>query len=1400
MDIRGPSQFLPDGDASTVSVNWDSWLEEFEAFADSKGLFNLDGAQYANKRSQRKALLLYHAGSRVREIHSTLDQTGRDQYDEMVALLNAHFHVEPNVTYQRHMFRQCFQNEKETVSQYCARLLKLVTHCDYGDANAVNNQVRDQIVEGCHSDELREKLLEEGNGLTLEILLQRAATHEAVEQRAKAMSRASAINRVASGSTARSNESFRSYGPKGREEQAKCEKCGLEHKPRQCPAYGKTCHKCGNKHHYARMCRGAGYRQNPSNSRRRVNNVNEDVEMGQISQDTGDEGTETRFAFYMPLVCNNSSLERRDIIVGGVTTSFIIDTGSDCNVISQKTYEHLKASKFKVRDSQCGGNKILPYTAKVAIQPIGVFWCDIELKNSDARLDNVKFTVIPDQGESLLGKDAAISLGIVKFTATLSSIDDYKVKYPKIFSDKLGKSKTQIKLTIKDDVRPVAQPYRRVPLLLRDKLEEHLSELERLDVIEKVTDHVGSEWINPAVIVPKKDGKIRLCIDMRRANEAIVRHQYPVPTVEELIYDMNGAQYFSKLDMRMGFHQFELHPDSRDITTFTTHLGLYRYKRLNFGITSAAEIYQKEISKIIQGLQGVANLADDIIVHATTREEHDRRLCEVFSRLEQANMTLNQEKCVIGVQQLDFLGHVLSSKGIDPDACKVEAVKQAAVPKTVGEMKSFLGLTSYVSKFIPHYSHTTDPLRKLITGKDSRDPIVLEQVELKAFDQLKADLSNSDTLSHFDVKAETLLYTDASPVGLGAILVQVQNSRPKVVCYASRALSDVESRYMQFEKEALGVVWAVERFHHYLFGCKFKIVSDCEPLGSIYGNKNKRTSLRVERWQLRLQAYDFEMMHVKGPDNIADPLSRLLKSKRTAEHLVEKEDIELYVRNVVMDNAPSAVTPREIEEVADRDEEMSKLRQAIQAKSFDNVDIPAVYKAIQHELCVIGRLVLRGHRIIVPKMLRLRMIDIGHEGHSGINGTKRYLRTRVWWPGIDSDIERYVKQCHDCQLTGQPLDRPPIRVTELPKGPWEHLALDFLGPLANGKSILVLTDYYSRWNEIKFMSVTKASDVISWLQSVFYTHGYPLSIKSDNGPQFISREYGEYCEKIGVKRSLVTPRWAEANGEVERQNRSLMRRIQMAHSNGEDYESLVMKWLFAHRNTPHSITGKSPSEMLFGRKVRTKLPGIQSVFDDIETRDRDTEVKHKMVAERNRKYESGSGANNSIEIGSSVLVKRDNPSKCQTPFHENPFTVVNIRGSQVTVKSLAGRLFKRNISHIRPYCCPPNRFVGRKNEERGVMDPRMHDMIPLPQGTSAGCDTSDQGNETSTGNTRPDSDTVSAPSMQIPSQLPEVSQQAPLTKNAIKHSPPDCGISSAPQRPVRIKTKPRYLKDYVTSF
>jgi hypothetical protein len=1045
------------------------------------------------------------------------------------------------------------------------------------------------------------------------------------------------------------------------------------------------------------VCRN---KNKPGNAR--VNNVNVDGATGGQDEPHTSVASDTenpQYAFHVPVVCSSSSLERVDITLGGIVSNFIIDTGSDCNVISQETYEHLKANKFKILDSSKGGPSILPYTATTAIQPLGHFWCDITLTNRPVTLNNVKFTVIPQRVDSLLGIDTAKKLGVVQIVANVSTMSDYETRYPRLFSDRLGKSNVEIKLTIREDIEPVAQPLRRVPVLLREKFEEHLNELVEQDIIERVDDHIGSKWVSPAVIVPKKDGRIRLCIDMRRANQAIVRHHHPVPTVEEMLHDMNGARYFSKLDLKMGFHQFRLHPESRDITTFSTHVGLFRYKRLMFGINAAPEIYQKEVSKIIQGLPGVANLADDIIIHATTREEHDRRLNEVFSRLELANMTVNKNKCAVGVQQVEFLGHTLSHRGIDPDKEKVAAVKGATTPKTVGEVRSFLGLTSYLSKFVPHYSHTTDVLRRLIAGRNSREGVEFSAAELSAFNQLKADLSSTSTLAHFDAKCDTLLYTDASPVGLGAILVQLHKGEPKVISYGSRALSEVEQRYMQIEKEALAVVWACERFHHYLFGCRFKIISDCEPLESILGKKDKRSSLRIERWQLRLQSYDFQIAHVKSADNIADSLSRLLISKRAEKDLVETEDVELYVRNVVQESAPVAITPRMVEEAAFSDPELSKVRQAIRTDSLEQADISPVYKAIRSELCAIGELILRGSRIIIPKSLRHQVLEVAHEGHTGIVGTKRYLRTRVWWPGLDGDVERYIRQCHECQLTGKTIDRPPVRVTELPNGPWEDLAIDLLGPLSDGSMVGVLVDYYSRWVEVKFMTTTTTAKIVDWLGDVFQVHGLPMSIRSDSGSQFTANEFADFCDRLGIHHLQGTPKWPESNGEVERQNRSLMKRIQIAHSNHADYKTAVQQWMFIHRNTPHSITGKTPSEMLFGRPVRTKIPGIQAVFNDIEARDRDTELKNRMIHDRNARLGRGSGTG-TIEVGSSVLVRRDDPSKCQTPFHPTPFEVVEAKGSQITVRSRAGKLYKRNISHLRPYHWAENSVVGDASDSR----------------------------------------------------------------------------------------------------
>jgi hypothetical protein len=395
-----------------------------------------------------------------------------------------------------------------------------------------------------------------------------------------------------------------------------------------------------------------------------------------------------------------------------------------------------------------------------------------------------------------------------------------------------------------------------------------LDELVSLDVIEKVEG--PTTWSSGVVIVPKSDGSIRLCVDMRQANKAIIRHHFPVPTVDELLLDMNGSKVFSKIDMKMGFHQFALSEASRDITTFTTHAGQYRYKRLSFGICSAPEIYQRKVADIISGIPGVVNLADDIVVHGCTQAEHDDRLGKTLSRLADVNMTLNESKCEFGAEQIDFVGHRISSRGVDPGKGKVDAVVAAIVPKTVAELKSFLGLVSYCSKFISDFSSRTDVLRSMTLGVDAGTLIEFGAVELEAFRNLKRALAEAGTLAFFDPSCETVVYTDASPVGVGCVLIQVQGGVNRVICYASRALTSVEKRYCQTEKEALGIVWACERLHHYLFGVRFTLITDHQPLEVIYGNSMKKSSARIETWVLRLQSYDFRVKYIKGSLNIAD--------------------------------------------------------------------------------------------------------------------------------------------------------------------------------------------------------------------------------------------------------------------------------------------------------------------------------------------------------------------------------------------------------------------------------------------------------------------------------------------------------------------------------------------------
>ena len=347
-----------------------------------------------------------------------------------------------------------------------------------------------------------------------------------------------------------------------------------------------------------------------------------------------------------------------------------------------------------------------------------------------------------------------------------------------------------------------------------------------------------------------------------------------------------------------------------------------------------------------------------------------------------------------------------------------------------------------------------------------------------SFKKLKQVMSDARTLAYYNQDKKTVLITDASPVGLGGILAQESNGKVQVVSYASRSLTSVERRYSQTEKEALAIVWACERFHVYLYGVDFDIITDHKPLEFIYSCRSK-PSARIERWVLRLQPYRFKVKYQPGALNAADSLSRLCQGN----HEVSKEVrnvAEEYIYFVAENAVPKALTAKELELASHDDEELGKVRQCIKTGNWGEVDsdIRRKYQAIQNELSTIGYLVLRGTRILVPEVHRSQVIKLAHEGHQGIVKTKQRLREKVWWPGIDKEAERICRSCHACQVVGQASQPEPMKRALLPNGPWQQVAIDLMGPFPSGESVLVVVDYYSRYFEVAVMHSTSSTKVI----------------------------------------------------------------------------------------------------------------------------------------------------------------------------------------------------------------------------------------------------------------------------------------------------------------------------------
>lgn len=534
--------------------------------------------------------------------------------------------------------------------------------------------------------------------------------------------------------------------------------------------------------------------------------------------------------------------------------------------------------------------------------------------------------------------------------------------------------------------------------------------------------------------------------------------------MDDLYTKLAGGQTFTELDLSHAYEQMLVDEDCKKFLTINTHKGLYRYNRLPYGVSSAPGIFQRMMEGLLQGIPHVGVLLDNVLVTGSTNEEHLANLGKVLERLSEAGLRLKVKKCQFLKPSLECLGHRVDKEGFHPVEAKVEAIKNVPAPTNVTELKSFLGMINFYGKFLPNLSSTLEPLHELLRRETCWEWKSRQQ---KAYQAAKDLLQSSRLLVHYDPTKKLVVSCDASPYSVGAVLAhEMSDGSEKPIAYASRTLSKPEKGYSQLDKEALAIIFAVKKFHQFIYSRHFSIYTDHKPLLGLL-NPGKATppmaSSRMQRWSLTLLAYEYELIYRPGLENgNADSLSRL-PLPETPQSTPVPGDIINLMENITA----SPVDALKVKQWTARDPVLSQVMQFVlqgwPSAVEDNQLQP--YFTRRNELSVHAGCLLWGSRIIIPPQGREEVMNILHDSRPGIVRMKAIARNHVWWPKMDSALELRVKNCQVCQAHRKTPAPAVLHPWEWPSRPWTRIHIDYASPFM-GKMFLLIIDAHSKWLDV----------------------------------------------------------------------------------------------------------------------------------------------------------------------------------------------------------------------------------------------------------------------------------------------------------------------------------------------